>query len=455
LAWLRAEGFGHVGSTEGFESDNVGQLIDDGTGHLWVGTAVGLARLEKGQLLGKTYGGSPSREFIEFGGLRSSHAASTFPVAAGGVRANDGRLWFTTANGVAVLDTSSPPDTPSVRPAAIIGVRADGRAVDTREAVRLTSDSRQLEIRYAAVSLSGAHLVRYRYRLLGVDADWIDAGPSRSAVYGQLPPGHYRFEVIASAGNAVAGPAATIEVTRVAAWHEAAWFPFAIALAVLVGASAVHRARARRAQAQFSLVLAERNRISRDLHDTLSQHVVGIASQLGAVANTLRVAPDEAERHLGVARKMAQHSLTEARRTIMDLRSAPDSRDLRDVIDDAVQPMAAGSPSTVVVRGQAADGLSAFTRQHLLRIAQEATANALAHARPRLVTIDLTDDHTTVSLVIHDDGLGFDPSTAATAEDGHFGLVGLRERAAQLGGTCTVDSRPGNGTTVSVRVPIS
>ena len=204
-------------------------------------------------------------------------------------------------------------------------------------------------------------------------------------------------------------------------------------------------------------MLEERARISRELHDTLAQDFVGISSQLNGVASVLRDSPALAEERLALARRMAQHSLTEARRSIMDLRmSALDGRDLPSAIEYVARTITAGSAIAVSYTGDG-DGIVLDTdrQQHCVRIVQEAVANAVKHGRPSAIDVTLASHDGHAVLTVHDDGAGFDPAGVFASARGHFGLLGMRERARRMGGEVSVTSAVQKGTTVEVRVPQS
>ena len=197
----------------------------------------------------------------------------------------------------------------------------DGTHVAARQGLELASDVRRVEFQYSTVWLGTPERLQYQYRLEGLDADWIPAGTRRATDYNNLPPGEYRFLVRATLGDgASAGPVtawpsrAVRRGSRRRGSRRPCW-PALVALGW-----GLYWLRLRQVRARFKVVLEERARISRELHDTLAQDFVGISSQLNGVASVLRDSPALAEERLALARRMAQHSLTEARRSIMDLR---------------------------------------------------------------------------------------------------------------------------------------
>jgi signal transduction histidine kinase len=219
----------------------------------------------------------------------------------------------------------------------------------------------------------------------------------------------------------------------------------------------LYNLRLRQIRQRFSLVLEERGRLAREIHDTLAQGFVGISSQLDAVALTLNGHVDTARKHLELARKMVRHSLTEARRSVMDLRaSALEGHDLPAALSEAAHQWTAGSSVQirVDVEGESRP-LPEETEQHLLRIAQEAVTNAVKHARASHVSIHLEMANRKLSLRVADNGRGFEQDEAFSEVGGHFGLLGMRERAERLGGELQLHSEPGQGTEVEVTVPLS
>jgi len=237
-------------------------------------------------------------------------------------------------------------------------------------------------------------------------------------------------------------------------FYERAWFVWLCGAALLAAAYLVHQFRLAQVHSRFSLVLDERMRLAREVHDTLAQGFVGIGSQLDATALTFKDNPESARLHLDVARKMATHSLTEARRSIMDLRTVDlQGQDLHSALIASMQRWVAGTPvqMNVQVSGET-PALPHEIMQNLLRIAQEAVANTLKHASAQTIWVQIEARDRRLRMSIRDDGCGFHPLEAGL--DGHFGLLGMRERANRVGGALNLKSNPGEGTFIDVVVPI-
>lgn len=203
--------------------------------------------------------------------------------------------------------------------------------------------------------------------------------------------------------------------------------------------------------------LEERDRIAREFHDTLEQELAAINIQLGAVEAQFRQSPQIAFQQLELARNMARHSLSEARRSVWDLRShLLENGNLASALKEMAAPLAANTAIEVAVQSLGTpEKLPTLTEHNLLRIAQEALANAFKHSGAKKIVVSLDYEADKVRLAIRDDGAGFDIKTARTAKGGHFGLLNMRERAEKIGARFSLVSRPGTGTEIAVVVTTS
>ena len=209
-------------------------------------------------------------------------------------------------------------------------------------------------------------------------------------------------------------------------------------------------------QREGEAISRERTRIARELHDSLGQELVGIALQLDSAAARLSDAPGQAGRALDLARTMVRHSQAEAKRSVWDLRAEDlDGVDLSTAIERALRPMieSPGAPRIQVTSEGAHRRMPGVVEHHLLRIGQEAVANAVRHALAKEICVSLRYGEEGVTLEVRDDGCGFEAGEAISVVSGHFGLLGLRERANKLRSRLRIQSLPGAGTTVSVTVP--
>jgi signal transduction histidine kinase len=197
--------------------------------------------------------------------------------------------------------------------------------------------------------------------------------------------------------------------------------------------------------------------MARELHDTLAQGLVGISSQLEAVAIKMNENDDVARQHLKFAQKMARYSLTEARRSVMDLRAgALEHQNLSSALTSAATQWTAGSEIRIEIDASYEHRkLSEEVEQNVLRIAQEAVTNAVKHARASQVRIGLLVEARRLRLSVKDDGHGFELAGAFATTGGHFGLLGMQERAERLGANLVISSEPDKGTEITVIVPLS
>jgi signal transduction histidine kinase len=335
---------------------------------------------------------------------------------------------------------------------------AGGRAYSaTGGSITLPKRTRALSVAYTALSLTVPERVRFRYRLMGLDTAWQDAGPRREAFYTNLGPGAYRFEVTAANHDGVWSVApATLDVVIPPMFVQTDAF-LALCAAAAGGAAwalAVwrHRRAVGAARARYEVMLAERMRVARELHDTLLTDVAGLRMQLDAAARA--IGPAGAAASLVAAlRDQASQTLVNARRAVVDMRASRDaSGPVADQLADAAGRIFADTGvSAHVAHTGTPRRYPSTIEAEVLRVAGEAMANARAHADCRWVRVTCGYEPGALRLEVCDDGRGFDPARAAA--DGHYGLVGMRERASAIGARLTVESAPGRGTVVRLVVP--
>ncbi|HEY1217803.1 MAG: two-component regulator propeller domain-containing protein [Bryobacteraceae bacterium] len=442
---------------DGLLSDNVAKIIEDDAS-LWLATTRGICRVWKTQLREFAAGQRKTLDPVNYGvadGLRSAQCAPEYPASAGGVRLREGPIWFPTGRGMAVYDPRAGPHTRIAPMVHVVEITAGGAAVDLSRPARLAPGADRLQVRYTALHFSAPERVEYWYKLEGLDRDWVWARSRRQNNYNSLPHGSYRFVVRARVPEAPLAEA-SFAFVLLPHFYETAWFRV---LAVLLLGGLVwlgFRVRVRQIGLRFALVLEERARMAREIHDTLAQGFVGISSQLDAVAMCMPEGESPARRYLEMARRMARHSLTEARRSMMDLRaSVLEDRDLAAALEAGTRVWTAGQPVEVTVEASGdRRPLPQEMEQQLLRIAQEAVANVMKHANASRIGIQLEREPKRLRLRIVDNGRGFEESDAFAAHGGHFGLIGMRERAERLGGELRLASQPGEGTEVEVSVPL-
>ena len=433
---------------DGLLSDNIAHIDEDRAGDLWLATTRGISRIARDQIVRFIRGDLPALNPLNYtvaDGLRSAQCAPGYPIASGGTRSEDGRIWFPTTRGLAVWNPDADTRTRQSEGATvvhIISARADQADLTTGAPHRLSADLSHVDFRYSAIHLSAPERVRYQYMLEGLDQAWSSDTDRRVVGYNTLRHGNYRFRVRASA---LGGPWAedSVRFEVLPHFYERSAFLWLCAAALAGLIVGVWQSRLRQIHSRYALVLEERTRIAHEIHDTLAQGFVGIASQLDAVAVKMGDESREARDWLETARKMARHSITEARRSVMDLREPElQDHDLGSAIHAAALrwQINRSTPVRVTVSGDAMD-LPAGVQQDLLRIAQEAVVNAFKHSRAAGIGIELLVEPDNLQLTVRDDGEGFRMDDLHESGEGHFGLLGMRERAERLGGKLDLQVR--------------
>jgi signal transduction histidine kinase/ligand-binding sensor domain-containing protein len=437
--------------------------ISEAGGDMWIGGRAGVMRFDTAELvraIKQPRGRTPRYELFD----RLDGLPGTMQLVGGGPSFNavlpgpDGRVWFVTDGGLVWIDPKNIARNRLAPPVVIRALTANGRTYTSPQDLKLPAGSDSLEIDYAALSFVEPSRVRFRYKLEGVDRDWVDPGERREAFYTQLSPGAYRFRVIASNDAGVWNETgAALAFSIAPTFLQSIWFKLLAALALVSVISAVYGLRLRQATARlqtgFEVRIAERERIARELHDTLLQGFQGLMLRFQSVANLLP-AGGEARRALDETLDRADAVLLEGRARVRELRAAR-AEDLPQALTEAAKK---AIPADVPRFRLTAEGipraLSAAVAEEIVRIAEEAIRNAVRHAQAGSVEVLLAYERRGLRLVVRDDGVGMDQTVLASGgKTGHFGLVGMRERASRIGGRLTVSSGPDSGTDIAIFVP--
>jgi signal transduction histidine kinase len=377
-------------------------------------------------------------------------------------KAADGKLWFTAPGGVGVIDPRHLPFNKLPPPVHIEQVRVDRIVRDATPHIgpggmRLPALSRDLEIDYTALSLVAPEKNRYRVKLEGWDRDWKDVGNKREAFYGNLPPRGYRFRVMASNNSGVWNEAGdTFEFSIDPAYYQTRWFQAACAAAFLALLWGVYRYRLHQISREFNMRMDERvnerTRLARDLHDTLLQGFQGLMLRLQAIDEALPEGEikDELERTLD----RGDQVVSESRKAVHDLRlSTVITNDLAQAVQTMGDELSSGGSTTfeLTVEGETRE-LHPIVRDEVYRIAREALRNAFSHARASHIEAEITYQEQLFRLRIRDDGEGIAPALLEKGRAGHYGLPGMRERAAQIGAKLDIWSGAGSGTEIDLSI---
>jgi signal transduction histidine kinase/ligand-binding sensor domain-containing protein len=437
-------------------------IVERASGELWLNGADGVTRVDStaiGNVLRHTTNRVDFERFDARDGLDgAAPQLRPLPTAVAGA---DGTLWVTTSKSAFQLDPAHIRRNAIPPPVFIRSVIASGRRYDPADTTFLPASTRALQIRYTALSLSIPERVRFRYRLVGSDLDWQDAGGRRDAFYTNLRPGRYQFAVVASNDDGVWNTeGATLNVVIPPTFAQTPAFLGLCLLASGLFAIAAYRMRLRAVSTalrdRFEVRLAERTRIAQDLHDTLLQGFTGITLQLQGVRRGLT--PNDAGADASLERILtdADATLREARRAVWDIRAPElEGTDTVDALNNAARTCIGGTGITMRldVVGERRR-LSGDTELSVLRIGREAVLNAVQHSAATVITIEFGFDAHALTLRIADDGVGVDEVTADFAtQRGHWGIAGMRERAARLGGSLTISRARHRGTVVLLTLP--
>jgi signal transduction histidine kinase len=321
--------------------------------------------------------------------------------------------------------------------------------------VRLPPHTGRLQINFTALSFTAPQKVAFRYRLEGYDKEWIDGRVARQAVYTNLQPGSYTFQISATNDGATSDAPAEWGFSIAPSFYQTAWFPASICLIIGLAITGIWRLRVHQVKQRFSAILVERARMAREIHDTLLQSLSGVAIRLDNIAATVSASPRIAERQLHTLRQQVEFYVREARQSIRDLRSPVlETRDLGTALRETGERITSGQPVAFELRVSGrAQRAEARTEENLLRIGQEGISNAVQHGKATRIRVELNYALDSVALRIVDDGEGFDVADGSSHEN-HWGLTSMQERAEQIEGTFQLTTTPGLGTTIHIEAPL-
>ncbi len=438
-------------------------ILDDGRGQLWLSSKTGIYRVATEELNAYAAGKTKSLAVTAYD---TADGMNIRECSGGGHPAawmlNDGSLWFATLDGVSSIDPAHALENRVPPPVVIEKVLVNDQPRSPQGELTLSPGANRLEFAYAGLSFVAPQKVRYRYWLKGFDRTWIDAGNRRSAFYTNLPPGRYRFQVMAANNDGVWNTTgASFDLHLLPHFYQTWWFYSALVLACVLLGYLLYRWRVLQVEAQFGAVLAERGRLAREIHDTLAQGFVGVSVQLELVSRLMATSREAALIQLDQARALVRTSLDEARASIWNLRSQADGAsnaadDLPSRLSQSCSRIASSSPARVYLQVKGTyRPVSRQIEDELLRIGQEAVANAVRHAAATRIDVQLIYEGKRVTLEVQDDGRGFQPSTKLTGPEGHYGIRGMHERAGEIHAALVLESAPGAGTRVSVETPLA
>ena len=446
-----------LSASNGLPCNEVDGFISDQMGGFWLYTQCGLVRIRQSDFQAwrehPDIRVHPTKVLDAYNGVQALRAPFS-PIAL----SSDGRLWFAYGNGVGMIDPAHLSENRIPPPVHIEAVTAGRNSYVRPRGLRLPALTKDLEIDYTALSFTEPQKVYFRYKLEGRESDWHDAGTRRQALYTDLSPGDYRFRVIACNNDGIWNETgAALDFHIDAAWFQTWWFRSLCALAVIGAAWSLYALRLAQATAQIrareQARLIERERIARELHDTLLQGFQGLVLRFQSVLNRL---PDARSRKLlEDVLSRADEILLEGRERIHDLRSTTTvEQDLSKALASFGQELADGRPITFSLSlvGTPRE-LASRVFEEANRIGREALSNAFAHADASKIEVELSYDEDFVRLRVRDDGRGIGQDVIDSGKAKHWGLFGMRERADAIGSKLSIWSRASAGTEVELAVP--
>ena len=470
LTRLQDGKFTRYTTREGLFNDGVFQILEDERGNLWMSCNRGVYRVAKQELNDFAAGKIARLNSLAVGkadGLRETECNGGQQPA--GIKARDGRLWFPTQGGVAVINPNAIAVNLHAPPVHIEAITLNGVTSPASGApVEISPDIKNLGIAYTGLSFIKPEQVRFKYKMNGLDGAWVEADTRRAAYYSYLPPGEYTFTVIAANSDGVWNlEGASVRVRVVPPFYRAWWFVSLATLGVLGLAYFFYQRRVAQwrleqaRQETFSRRLLEsqereRGRIAAELHDGLSQSLVIIKNRAALSLTT----PEDAERafeQLEEISAAASEAMLEAKEMIYNLRPVQlDRFGLTKAVRALLKKVNDTQDITFTMELDALDGLLAKDAESsLYRMLQESVNNVARHSQATQAYVSLKRADGFITLLVKDNGQGFTPGATRHEENqtGGFGLVGLAERARLLQGEAAIQSAPGCGTTVKVTLP--
>jgi signal transduction histidine kinase/ligand-binding sensor domain-containing protein len=450
---------------EGLADNGAFRILEDRRGNFWMSSNAGIYRVAKKDLDDVAAGRSRTVTSVIYGkrdGMLSAESNGGSQPA--GIQARDGRLWFPTQKGVAVIDPESITPIEQPPPVVIEQALVDRQPMPAGAAIRIEPGQSGLEIRYAALTFLAPELARFRYKLEPLDPDWVDAGSRRVAYYAHLPFGTYRFQVIAANRDGVWNrQGASLGVEAVPPFWRTWWFEILAAAAAAAAGLFFYHSRIRQlrqeqaAYEMFSRQLIEsqereRKRIAGELHDSLSQTLSIIKNRA-----TLSLQPDKQESALGQMEEIAEaagEALGEVREIVHGLRPVEiDRLGLTKATRAMVKRVASSSGIRIRAEVDELDGAFPGDKEMIVyRIVQEGLSNIVKHSGAADAVVRIQRRPQGVEIVVQDNGRGFMPEAAGVREGAGLGLMSISERARMLGAKFQLASAPGQGTTLTIRI---
>ena len=450
---------------DGLFDDVQWAVLDDGADNLWMSSNRGIFRVSKPELNDFAEGRSTVINSVVYGiadGMRKSENNFGGPSA---IRSRDGKLWFSTTDGAAVIDPKNIKTNRLPPPVVLEQVLVDEKIATPKDDLVIAPGAKNIEFRYVGLSFIQPDKMKFKYKLEGFDTNWVEVGTRRAAFYTNLPPGDYEFKVIAANSDGVWNEqGASYKFRATAPFWRTPWFYSLIFLGLGGIGFLLYRwrisklEREKLAQQRYAHRLIEsqeqeRKRIAAELHDGLGQSLLVIKNRT-IIGKKLAHDSEKVATQLDEISKATGQALEEVRSIAYNLRPYHLERlGLRESIEAMLEKIREATELNINARVALYDEVfSKDDEVTFYRVIQECLNNIIKHANATNVEISIVQNETHVTAYIQDNGRGF--VTVAEHQSSGFGLIGMSERIRMLGGQLSIDSESGNGTKVTVIIPL-
>jgi len=442
---------------EDLPNEHVSQILEDHFGQLWLGTRSGIVRVSKSELNAFAGGAKDHPSFVTYD---KSDGLPALECSGGSQpncwRGRDGRLWFTTVKGAVWVDPAVLRPNRLPPPVRIEEVKVDGKNLTAKDAtvsqpaselpekIRIAAGQHYFEFKFCALSFTSPEKVRFKWRLGGLENDWVNGGDLHAASYSFIPPGSYRFEVQACNNDGVwSDTPAAVALTVLPFFWQTWWFKLVVGLGMAAALMTIYSVRIARLRALQTMRL----RIARDLHDEVGANLGSIS----LLAQMMEQTPSSAD--ASQVRGIAVQTIDTLRDIIWFI--DPTHHKLSDLVSRLQETSRVMLPAVAFKFHQIGDfsraKLSLTFRRNVPPMFKETLHNVLKHSHATSVEISVSRRENEFQFSVKDNGVGFDPAQKQAGN----GLKNLRRRAAEIGGRIEIESRTGGGTTVTLTAPIT
>jgi signal transduction histidine kinase len=449
--------FTRYSSKDGLFDNSIFRILEDDEQNLWMTCDHGIFKVSKAQLNAFAEGRITNLTSTVFGkadGLLSTECSGSIQPA--GWKGNDGRLWFPTSKGAAVIDPRNGVTNQVGPPVLVESILVDGTEMPFSTNVVVAPGGEQVQINYTALSFVAPLQVKFKCQLAGLDHDWLDVGTRRVAYYPHLPPGHYHFKVIACNNDGVWNQTgATLGLTMQPFFWQTGTFRVSLALSALMATGLLvwritltrHRRQLAALERQHALEL-ERTRIARDMHDGVGASLVKI-SLLGEIVEGQLTGPNQSRDQVHKMTVAARDAVRDMDEIVWAVNPKNDTLEnlanyicqfAREHFTDTAIQCRLDVPVELPPMP-----LTAEVRHNLFLAIKEALNNVLKHARASQVRLEMELNGSVLRILIEDDGRGCLPDEVDRFGNG---LENMRRRLTDIGGRLEWTTQPGKGTAV-------